>query len=132
MSADEISKWIVIVFILCGAIFCLLSAIGLIRFPDVYTRSHAATKSATLGVLCIMSGTALYFFLFKGHFSAQLVLAIIFVFITAPVGGHLITRAAYRTKVKLSDKSVQDDLRAALNENDYRQEDGSPQEAEPS
>lgn len=114
------SKLIVAILILLGALFNLASSIGLIRFPDIYTRSHAATKSATLGILCILFGAFLYFWVIERHISARILLGIAFIFITAPVAGHLIGRAAYRSRVPLWDKSVQDDLRPTLREEDFQ------------
>lgn len=108
------------VVILIGALFNLLAGFGILRLPDVYTRSHAATKSATIGVIFILTGAFLFFWLDEGHVSVRLLLGIVFVFLTAPVGGHLIGRAAYRTKVPLSELSVQDDLKERLEEKDYR------------
>ncbi|MNI22849.1 Na(+)/H(+) antiporter subunit G [compost metagenome] len=96
--------------VLVGALISALSAFGLVRLPDVYLRSHAATKSATLGVLFILIGAFLYFAFFLEHVSAKLLLGIVFVFITAPVAGHLNGRAAYRSGVPLWGRSVQDDL----------------------
>lgn len=100
--------------ILFGSLISALSAFGLIRLPDVYLRSHAATKSATLGVLLILIGTFLYFMFYLEHSSAKLLLGIVFVFITAPVAGHLNGRAAYRSGVALWEDSVQDDLKDAF------------------
>lgn len=105
------------VLVLLGAVFCGLSAFGLLRLPDVYLRSHAATKSATLGVLCVLGGTFLYFLFSDGTVSLKLLLAIIFVFITSPVAGHLNGRAAYRSGVPLWEGSVQDALKAGAEEN---------------
>lgn len=103
--------------ILFGSLISALSAFGLIRLPDVYLRSHAATKSATLGVLLILIGTFLYFMFYLEHSSAKLLLGIVFVFITAPVAGHLNGRAAYRSGVALWVDSTQDDLKDALKKN---------------
>ncbi|WP_036635035.1 monovalent cation/H(+) antiporter subunit G [Paenibacillus massiliensis] len=100
--------------VLFGALLGALSAFGLIRLPDVYLRSHAATKSATLGVLFVLGGTFLYFLLFMDHLSIKLLLGIVFVFITGPVAGHLNGRAAYRSGVTMWKHSVQDDLGPAL------------------
>jgi multicomponent Na+:H+ antiporter subunit G len=82
----------------------------------VYTRSHAASKSTTLGVLCTLVGTLLYFMITDGYFSVRLLLGIFFVFLTAPVSAHVICRAAYRSNVKLAKESVQDDLKDYLEE----------------
>jgi multicomponent Na+:H+ antiporter subunit G len=96
-----------------GAFLSLVTAFGLIRLPDVYTRNHAASKSATLGVMSILLGTFLYFYLLEGHFNSRLLLGIAFIFMTSPVSGHLISRAAYNRGVPLWNKSVQDDLKKA-------------------
>ncbi|ARK29280.1 monovalent cation/H(+) antiporter subunit G [Halalkalibacter krulwichiae] len=108
MTAIEI---ILSIFILLGAFLSLLGSIGLIRFPDVYGRTHAATKSATLGVISIMVATFLFFLLIEGLFVGKILLAILFVFLTAPVAALMIGRSAYRTGVPLWEKSVQDDLK---------------------
>lgn len=108
---------IVAVFILIGTFFSFLSAIGLLRLPDVYTRSHAASKSTTLGVLCTLFGTFLYFLVSDSYISIRLILGIFFVFLTAPVSAHMISRSAYRSNVKLADVSVQDDLKEYIRQN---------------
>lgn len=104
----------VALLVVIGALFSLLSAFGLIRLPDVYLRSHAATKSATLGVLCVLVGAFLYFLIRLEQVNAKLLLGIVFVFITSPVAGHLTGRAAYRSGVPLWGRSVRDDLKAAM------------------
>jgi multicomponent Na+:H+ antiporter subunit G len=111
-----VSEVIAAVLILIGAFFSLLSAVGLLRLPDVYTRSHAASKSTTLGVLCTLVGTLLYFLITDGYFSIRLLLGIFFVFLTAPVSAHLICRSAHRSNVQLAEESVQDDLKDYLAE----------------
>lgn len=100
--------------VLIGAIVSILSTFGLIRLPDVYLRAHAATKSTTLGVLCILTAAFLYFWIYDHYASARLLLGIVFVFITAPLAGHLNVRSAYRTDVPLWERSVQDMLEPVL------------------
>jgi multicomponent Na+:H+ antiporter subunit G len=109
----EISKFIVGFLVLLGAFFSLVAAIGVIRLPDTYTRNHAASKSATLGVLCILLGLFMYYLLIDQHANARVLLGIVFVFITSPVAGHLIMRAAYNIGVPLWENSVHDDLKEA-------------------
>ena len=113
---SEISSYIFVSIILIGSILTVISALGILRLPDVYTRSHAASKASTLGVTFVLLGTFLYFWITKGHFNSRLILAIFFIFMTAPVAGHLISRAAYNTGVKLWKHSVRDDLNKARNE----------------
>lgn len=105
---------LIAILVLFGALFCGLSAFGIVRLPDVYLRSHAATKSATLGVLCVLTGAFLYFFFYLDVLSVKLLLAIVFVFMTSPIAGHLNGRSAYRSGVPLWENSVQDDLKPVL------------------
>lgn len=107
-------EWMAVIMILVASIVAVLSAIGMIRLPDVYTRSHAATKSATLSVLMCLMGAFIHFWLTDGYISIRLLLGIMFVFITAPVAGHLICRAAYRSRVPLADESEEDELKTIL------------------
>ena len=115
LSANNPSELIAVILILIGTIFSFLSAIGLIRFPDVYTRAHALSKGSTVGVLFTLVGTFI-FFLLEGYFSIKLFLGIFFVFLTAPVSAHVIVRAAYRSNVELAKETVQDDLKEAIRE----------------
>ncbi|CAG9620071.1 monovalent cation/H(+) antiporter subunit G [Sutcliffiella rhizosphaerae] len=108
MNATVIIEVSVSILFLLGVSFSLLSSFGLIRLPDVYTRSHASTKSATLGVLFTLLGAFLYFLLTDGYLSVRLLLGIFFVFLTAPVAGHMITRAAYLTNTQ-TDRLVFED-----------------------
>jgi multicomponent Na+:H+ antiporter subunit G len=112
----EIVKVIIGICIALGALLIVVTAVGLIRLPDVYTRTHAASKAATLGVLFVLTGTFLYFYLLEGHMNSRLILGIVFIFLTSPVAGHLIARAAYNTNVRLWENSVQDDLAAVKKE----------------
>ena len=114
LNVKEIFEWIAILLILFGSIVSVISALGLIRLPDVYTRSHAASKSSTLAVLVSLLGAFIYFWEDDGFVSIRLILGIIFVFITAPVAGHLICRAAYRARVPLTEGSGDDELKLVL------------------
>ena len=74
----------------------MISAIGIVKFQDVL-RSHASTKSSTLSVLLTLIGALIYFTTVQGFFSVRLLLSIVFINLTSPVGMHLVARAAYRT-----------------------------------
>ena len=113
---NEISSYIFVSIVLLGSILTVISALGILRLPDVYTRNHAASKTSTLGVTLVLLGTFLYFWITKDHFNSRIILAIFFIFMTAPVAGHLISRAAYNTGVKLWKNSLRDDLHEARKE----------------
>ncbi|WP_264804808.1 monovalent cation/H(+) antiporter subunit G [Cytobacillus sp. NCCP-133] len=110
---NGIADFFIIVFILLGAFLSLVAAYGVIRLPDVYTRNHAASKAATLGVMSVLLGSLIFFYVKDGYFNSRVLLGIVFIFMTSPVAGHLISRAAYNSGVKLWGQSVQDDLKSA-------------------
>jgi len=118
LTAKEILEWVAILLVLFASIISVISAFGMIKLPDVYTRSHAATKSSTLAVLACLLGAFIYFWVHDGYVSIRLILGIIFVFITAPVAGHLVCRAAYRARVPLAKNSGEDELKSILFDGD--------------
>lgn len=91
---------LVILFILVGTFFILSASIGIVRFPDVYTRLHAATKASTLGIACILIGAFLFLYGSHGIVSGKLLLAVVFILLTAPVSAHMIARAAHQKGIK--------------------------------
>ncbi len=109
-----IANAIVVLLISIGVIFTVVAVVGVLRLPDVYTRSHAATKSVTFGVLCTLLGVFLYFWFIEGDFNIKLLLGIVFLLITAPIGGHIMARAAYISGVKPSNLTVSDDLKEVV------------------
>jgi multicomponent Na+:H+ antiporter subunit G len=92
-----------------GTLFILLAAIGMLRMPDFYTRTSVTTKAVTLGIGLILCGAALYFY--DIAVTSRVIAIILFIILTAPVGAHMIGRAAYRSGNKLWDKSVMDDMK---------------------
>lgn len=94
---------------LVGAVFIFIAAVGLLRLPDLFMRMHANTKSATLGVGLIMTGTAIYFS--DLTVTTRAIAVVSFLFITAPIGSHLLARAAYFSGIPLWDRTLSDDLR---------------------
>lgn len=89
MTTTEI---IAAVLLLAGCTLALLGAVGTVRFPNLYARMHAATKPPTLGLLLVAAGTALV----AADFADVTFLALVvgLQFLTAPVGAHLLGRAA--------------------------------------
>ncbi len=78
-----------------GLFFLTVGTIGILRLPDIFTRAHSAAKCDTLGaILCLISLT-----IYSGFnvSSIKLILAIVFLWITAPTATHLISKAAYKS-----------------------------------
>jgi multicomponent Na+:H+ antiporter subunit G len=92
-----------------GALFILLAAIGLLRMPDYYLRVSVTTKAATLGIGLVLVAASLYFNDFS--ITSRVVAIIVFMFLTAPVGAHMISRASYINDTPMWDGSVVDDLK---------------------
>ncbi|MDG4769917.1 MULTISPECIES: monovalent cation/H(+) antiporter subunit G [Micromonosporaceae] len=90
-----------------GALLSLAASIGLLRFPDVAARIHAATKPQVLGLLLVLSGLALR--LQSGTELATLLMVAVFQMATAPVAAHIIGRAAYRADLVRRDLLVTDE-----------------------
>lgn len=111
MSESGIVELVVMLLVVSGTVMTLISTFGIFRLPDVYTKAHAATKSSTLGILTILLGAFLYFIFKHQIVSIRLLLGIAFVFLTAPVAGHIIIRSAHRRGEPLADISVGDALR---------------------
>ena len=94
--------------VLFGCVFLLAAAIGLLRFPDCYTRLHAATKLVTLGGVGIFVGAAIAFAAVDAI--SRVILIAAFFFLTAPLSGYMIARAGYLSGLEpyREDTSVDD------------------------
>jgi multicomponent Na+:H+ antiporter subunit G len=86
--------------ILFGFLFFTGGAVGILRFPDFYSRLHPAGKLDTMGVLLSASALALYnlhpFSLANLLTSFKIVLIVIFVFLASPTATHAIVDAGMR------------------------------------
>lgn len=93
-TADTWIDVLSLVLILLGALLCLTAAIGLLRFRDVATRLHAATKPQVLGLILIALAVALS--LRTWPVVAFLVPVVLVQLATAPLSAHMVGRQAYR------------------------------------
>ncbi|HUU30645.1 MAG TPA: monovalent cation/H(+) antiporter subunit G [Phycisphaerae bacterium] len=101
------AQWIIGI----GLAFDLFGTIGLVRLPDVYNRVQAATKCVTLGTCMILLGVLVG--AWGGSvgitaMGAKAALCAVFLLLTSPVAAHAIARGAYRSGVRLWEKSVVD------------------------
>jgi multicomponent Na+:H+ antiporter subunit G len=105
------SEAIALALLLLGVGFMVLSAVGVVRMPDVYMRLQVASKASSLGAALLMLGVAVHFM--EVGVVVRALLVILFIFLTTPVSAHLIGRAAYMTGVPLWERSGGDELRGA-------------------
>lgn len=116
----ELARFIIVdALLVAGAFFVLVAGVALIRMPDFLLRMQGAAKAGTLGVGLIVLGVAVAYGTL-GVFT-RVALLIGFYLLTAPVAGHVISRAAYRSGIALWDRMVCDDFRAAVETEGYRQ-----------
>lgn len=82
------------VLLLAGCFFTLLGAIGLVKLSDFFRRIHAPAKASTLGVGCILTASVAYHAIYGSGLHPRELLITVFLFLTAPVSAHLMSRAA--------------------------------------
>ena len=89
-------SYVAALLMLIGATFAMLAAIGIVRFPDLYTRLHAASKAGPLGagLILLSAGVA------SGDVLTLIrcLLGLVFLILVGPVSAHLLARAALRTR----------------------------------
>jgi len=108
------------IFILIGAVFMLISSIGMIRLPDFYIRNSASTKAVVLGVTLILLGVGI-------HYNNILVFIeifaiLFFIYLIAPLAAHIVSRAAVITKVGFWKKTNLEELSDYEREQDEEDE----------
>ncbi|WP_167134030.1 monovalent cation/H(+) antiporter subunit G [Arthrobacter sedimenti] len=99
---------VVSVLLIAGALLSLAAGIGLVRFPDLLSRMHAATKPQVLGLLLFLLALAVE----SGSWVLVplLVLCWVFQLLTSPVSAHMVGRAGYRTRHLRRDLLTLDEL----------------------
>lgn len=89
----ELTNYISGAFLIVGAFFSLTATIGVLRFPDLYTRLHAAAKAGPVGAGFVLLAVALA--AFDAATALRAIVGIVFLILTAPVAAHLLARTAY-------------------------------------
>ncbi len=88
-----------------GGVFAVVTVIGLLRFPDAFTRIHAGAVVLTISAVLVSLGIAVY--VWELFISIKIVLIALFFLISNPMATHAIARASYRRNiVKLEEKSI--------------------------
>jgi len=108
-----ISEWIAGILLVLGAFFMLIASIGMIKLPDLYMRIHAATKAPSLGIFLMVVGIIVYFF--NWWTSIEGLVVILFVFITTPIGSHMISSVAHSMGVEKAKATIIDEMEQGSN-----------------
>ena len=112
MNPDAWVDVVSAVFMIAGATLSLGAAIGLLRFPDLLSRMHAATKPQVLGLFLLLAAIGLQ--MRTWWVWPVLLVAWIFQLLTVPVSAHMVGRAGYRTKHLHRELLVSDELEAVV------------------
>lgn len=99
---------LVAALLIVGAIFSLLAAIGILRFPDLYTRMHAASKAGTVGSGLLLLAAGVHSL--DAAILIRALAGFFFFILTAPISAHLLAKAAHQAGYKLTKLSVVDQL----------------------
>lgn len=95
---------LIYIFLAIGAVFNGLGAVALLRFPDVYTRIHGATKCTTFGSIFSILAVVIYGFWRGGGQGGTLavhaLIALLFLLLTNPTGSHALARGAHRCGIR--------------------------------
>lgn len=95
---NEVQNIASIVLICGGIFFMLVGSVGIVRLPDFFSRTHAVSKSDTLGVFLSIIGLIVYEGFTLSSF--KLALVVLFIALSNPIGTHALGRAAFRRGVK--------------------------------
>jgi multicomponent Na+:H+ antiporter subunit G len=105
---------LVAVPLLLGTFLMVVTCVGLLRFPDVYCRMHAAGKAGTLGVSFLIVAAGVYFAPEGLSTPIRGILAIVFQFLTTPAATHLLARAVYVAEYPRTERTAIDELHVYL------------------
>jgi multicomponent Na+:H+ antiporter subunit G len=111
-GVDTVIDTVSAVFMIVGAVMSLGAAVGLLRFPDLMSRMHAATKPQVLGLFLLLASVGLQ--LQTWWVWPVLFVAWIFQVLTVPVSAHMVGRAGYRTKHLHKELLTTDELEAVV------------------
>lgn len=94
----DIQSFLTIIFVVLGIFFLFIGSLGTVRLPDFYTRTHATSKSDTLGLMLIIIGLII----FEGFniVSMKLFFVLVFILLANPIGAHALAKAAFDAGLK--------------------------------
>ncbi len=102
---------VVAAVMLSGTFFMVVTGIGLLRFPDVYSRMHAAGKAGTVGIALLILAPTIFFAGTQPFVSVRGLLSIVFQYLTTPGATYLLAHAAYVKSYPQHRRTVLDELK---------------------
>lgn len=108
----DVADVVSVVCLTVGCALALVAAIGMVRFPDLLSRMHAATKPQVLGLLLVLLGTVLR--LRQLDAVGMLLMVAVFQLATTPIASHMVARASFRAGQVREDLLLVDELSEVL------------------
>ena len=100
VTVGPVRTALVLLLLVVGTFFLVIGTVGLLRLPDVYNRMHATSKATTLGAASV--ALAGFVFFGPGGDGLMALVTVLFLFLTAPTGAHIISQAAERMGVEFA------------------------------
>lgn len=99
---QQVLEWLVVLHLVVGGLFVLIGSLGLLRLSNTMARMHAPSKATTVGIGGILVASMLFFMGVVDEsqrlFAAQDLLIVFFLFLTAPVSAHFMSKAYLHTQ----------------------------------
>jgi multicomponent Na+:H+ antiporter subunit G len=118
MTFADVADVLAAICLVLSALLTLIAAIGILRFPDLLTRMHSATKPQVLGLMLVLLGLALR--LRDPSTIGLLALVALFQLVTSPIASHMVGRASFRAGHVHRELLVVDELTEVLSGHDSK------------
>jgi multicomponent K+:H+ antiporter subunit G len=102
MTFYVIAEGVIAFLLVAGGIFAFTGSLGMLQFKDFFMRLHGPTKGTTLGIGCMLIASMLYFTITQREFHVQELLITLFLFITAPVTGHMLAKTGLHMHLRFT------------------------------
>lgn len=110
VTSDGVLDLLAAAALLVGIFFMLVGALGVLRLPDAYHRLHAASKCTTLGLTGMLIATMLH--VDSLAVVGKSAIVIVFTFVAAPIGSHMLAKAAHLVGLPMWERTGEDQLAA--------------------
>ena len=127
MTENPVLQVVAAIIIVISAIVTFSAAVGVVRFPDAFTRMHAATKAGVVGAGGLLFGASLALGSWSAVFMAAV--GVFFLVATVTIAAHTLGRAAYLSGAPLAENTKMDALQNVYERHDF---DGTHQATQPS
>ncbi|PMR76651.1 Na+/H+ antiporter subunit G [Billgrantia endophytica] len=102
MTFYVIAEGVIAFLLVTGGIFAFTGSLGMLQFKDFFMRLHGPTKGTTLGIGCILIASMVYFSITQRELHVQELLITLFLFITAPVTGHMLAKTGLHMHLRFT------------------------------